>query len=120
MATDVNADGHREILGLQVTSAEDCPGWLTFFRNLTARGLSGVALVSSDAHQGLVAAIGATVPGASWQRCRIALCRPPDYADVASESLVGNGFAGSTSASSEGLQQGEDLLWRLVVPGSSA
>src|SRR3712207_9280572 len=41
-----------------------------FFRDLTARGLTGVALVTSDAHAGLVAAIGATVPGAAWQRCR--------------------------------------------------
>ncbi|GAA2559064.1 IS256 family transposase [Pseudonocardia hydrocarbonoxydans] len=70
VATGVNADGHREILGLQVTSAEDGAGWLGFFRDLTARGLSGVRLVTSDAHNGLVAAIGATLPGAGWQRCR--------------------------------------------------
>jgi len=70
LATGVNADGHREILGLDVTSGEDGAGWLAFFRGLVARGLSGVALVTSDAHAGLVAAIGATVPGASWQRCR--------------------------------------------------
>jgi putative transposase len=70
LATGVNADGHREILGLQVTSAEDGAGWLAFFRDLTARGLTGVRLVTSDAHRGLVDAIGATLPGASWQRCR--------------------------------------------------
>ena len=70
VATGVNADGHREVLGLQVTSAEDGAGWLGFFRDLTARGLTGVRLVTSDAHAGLVAAIGATVAGASWQRCR--------------------------------------------------
>src|SRR5450755_334572 len=70
LATGVNADGHREILGLQVTSAEDGAGWLAFFRELTARGLAGVALVTSDVHRGLTEAIGATVPGASWQRCR--------------------------------------------------
>jgi transposase-like protein len=70
LATGVNADGHREILGLQVTSAEDGAGWLGFFRDLTARGLAGVALVTSDAHRGLVEAIGATLPGAAWQRCR--------------------------------------------------
>src|SRR5271166_3115174 len=70
LATGVNADGHREILGLQVTSAEDGAGWLAFFRDLTARGLAGVALVTSDAHRGLTEAIGATLPGASWQRCR--------------------------------------------------
>ena len=70
LAAGVNGDGHREILGLQVTSAEDGAGWLGFFRDLTARGLTGVQLVTSDAHRGLVGAIGATLPGASWQRCR--------------------------------------------------
>jgi len=70
IATGVNADGHREILGLQVTSSENGAGWLAFFRDLTARGLTGVRLVTSDAHRGLTEAIGATVPGASWQRCR--------------------------------------------------
>lgn len=70
VATGVNADGHREILGLQVTTSEDGAGWLAFFRDLTARGLSGVKLVTSDAHAGLTAAIAATLPGASWQRCR--------------------------------------------------
>jgi transposase-like protein len=70
VATGVNNDGHREVLGIQVTSAEDGAGWLGFFRDLVARGLSGVKLVTSDAHAGLVAAIRATLPGASWQRCR--------------------------------------------------
>ncbi len=70
VATGVNAEGYREILGLQVTSAEDGAGWLAFFRDLTARGLTGVKLVTSDAHRGLVDAIGATLTGTSWQRCR--------------------------------------------------
>jgi putative transposase len=70
IATGVNADGKREILGFEVTSAEDGAGWLAFFRGLVARGLSGVVLVTSDAHAGLIAAIAATLPGASWQRCR--------------------------------------------------
>jgi transposase-like protein len=70
VATGVNADGHREILGLQVTTSEDGAGWLGFFRDLSARGLAGVKLVTSDAHTGLVAAIGVTLPGAAWQRCR--------------------------------------------------
>lgn len=70
VATGVNADGHREVIGLQLSSAEDGAGWLGFFRDLVARGLAGVKLVTSDAHAGLVAAIGATLPGASWQRCR--------------------------------------------------
>jgi putative transposase len=71
VATGVNADGYREILGLQVTTGEDGAGWLGFFRDLCARGLSGVKLVTSDAHAGLVAAIGVTLPGASWQRSSV-------------------------------------------------
>jgi len=70
VATGVNADGHREILGIQVTTSEDGAGWLAFFRDLTARGLSEVKLVTSDAHAGLTNAIAATIPGVAWQRCR--------------------------------------------------
>src|SRR4051794_40125132 len=70
VATGINADGHREILGIQVTTSEDGAGWLGFFRDLTARGLTGVRLVTSDAHSGLVAAIAATLPNTAWQRCR--------------------------------------------------
>jgi putative transposase len=70
VATGVNANGQREILGLEVTSAEDGAGWLAFLRGLVARGLSGVGLVISDAHRGLVEAIASCLPGAAWQRCR--------------------------------------------------
>lgn len=70
VATGVDADGHRQILGVQVTTSEDGAGWLAFFRDLTARGLTGVKLVTSDAHRGLTSAISATLPGAAWQRCR--------------------------------------------------
>jgi transposase-like protein len=70
VATGVNADGHREILGIDVVSSEDGAGWLAFLRGLVARGLSGVSLVISDCHAGLRDAIGSALPGASWQRCR--------------------------------------------------
>jgi transposase-like protein len=70
VATGVNADGYREVLGINTATTESGAGWLGFFRDLTARGLSGVALVTSDAHAGLVEAIGATLPAAAWQRCR--------------------------------------------------
>src|ERR1700722_12145842 len=56
--------------GVDVTSSEDGAGWLAFLRGLAARGLSGVALVTSDDHAGLVNAIAAVLPGAAWQRCR--------------------------------------------------
>ena len=70
LATGVNAEGHREILGVDVATTEDGAGWLAFLRSLVARGLSGVQLVISDDHTGLVDAIAATLAGASWQRCR--------------------------------------------------
>ena len=57
LAVGVNAEGYREILGLQVASAGDGAGWLAFFRDMVARGLSGVALVTSDARHGLVALV---------------------------------------------------------------
>jgi len=70
LAVAVNGDGHREILGVDVTTSEDGAGWLAFLRSLVARGLSGVQLVISDDHPGLVDAVAATLPGAGWQRCR--------------------------------------------------
>ena len=70
VATGVNAEGQREILGMDVGTSEDGAFWLAFLRSLIARGLSGVELVTSDAHQGLKNAIAAVFAGASWQRCR--------------------------------------------------
>jgi putative transposase len=70
LATGVNADGRREVLGVDVITTEDGAGWTAFLRGLVARGLSGVKLVVSDSHEGLKAAIAAVLPGASWQRCR--------------------------------------------------
>jgi putative transposase len=69
-AVAVNRDGFRESLGLDVVTSEDGAAWLAFLGSLVARGLSGVRLVTSDAHPGLVDAIAATLPGAGWQRCR--------------------------------------------------
>ena len=70
LATAVNRDGQREILGLDIDTAETGAGWLAFLRGLVARGLSGVQLAISDAHGGLTSALAAALPGASWQRCR--------------------------------------------------
>ena len=55
---------------MDVITTEDGAGWLAFLRSLVARGLSGVHLVISDAHEGLKGAIGAVLAGATWQRCR--------------------------------------------------
>ncbi|WP_203810801.1 IS256 family transposase, partial [Actinoplanes couchii] len=70
VATGVNADGHREVLGVKVATSETRQAWNAFFADLVARGLTGVLLVTSDAHAGLVDAIAANLPGTSWQRCR--------------------------------------------------
>ena len=69
-STAVNGDGVREVLGVDVVTAEDGASWTAFLRSLVARGLAGVELVISDAHVGLKDAIAAVLVGASWQRCR--------------------------------------------------
>lgn len=70
VATGVNSDGHREVLGVQVATGETGMAWNMFFADLIARGLTGVSLITSDAHAGLVEAMRANFPGTSWQRCR--------------------------------------------------
>ena len=70
VATGVNVQGQREILGMDVGTSEDGAFWLAFLRSLSARGLSGVELVISDAHQGLKNAIATVFAGAGCQRCR--------------------------------------------------
>ena len=70
VGTAVNAEGKREIVGLDVGTSEDGAFWLSFLRSLVARGLTGVELVISDAHQGLRDATATVFAGASWQRCR--------------------------------------------------
>ena len=75
IAIGVTATGEREVLGLDVGPSEDGAFWLAFLRGLVARGLGGVQLVVSDAHQGLKHAIAAVLHGAAWQRCRVHFVR---------------------------------------------
>ncbi len=75
VATGVAGDGTREVLGLAVGDSEDNAFWTAFLRSLRARGLAGVRLVISDAHQGLRTSIEAVMLGASWQRCRVHFMR---------------------------------------------
>lgn len=70
IATAVNGQGKREILGFDVITNEDKAGWTNFLRGLVERGLSGVLLAISDDHKGLRQALAAELPGSSWQRCR--------------------------------------------------
>ena len=100
VATGVNAQGSREILGMDVNTSEDSAGWTAFLRGLVARGLKGVKLVISDSHEGLKHAIAATLPGASWQRCRThfmrnLLTRVPKSAQGMVATLVRGIFAQS-------------------------
>lgn len=75
IATGVTASGDREVLGLAVGDSEDGAFWTAFLRSLRARGLGGVRLVISDAHEGLKGAIATVLLGAAWQRCRVHFLR---------------------------------------------
>jgi transposase-like protein len=75
IATGVTKGGDREVLGLEVGDSEDGAFWTGFLRSLRARGLGGVRLVISDAHEGLRGAIGSVMLGAAWQRCRVHFMR---------------------------------------------
>ncbi len=75
VAIGVAADGRRQVLGFQVGDTESEPFWTEFFRDLKSRGLSGVQLVISDAHTGLIRAIRVAFQGAAWQRCRVHFMR---------------------------------------------
>jgi len=74
VAVGVNTDGRREVLGMTIGHSEAEPFWIEFLRSLARRGLRGVKLVISDAHEGLKTAI-TKVLGATWQRCRVHFMR---------------------------------------------
>jgi putative transposase len=71
IAPGLRADGHREVLGVDVGDTENETFWTEFLRDLKDRGLAGVKLVISDAHAGLRTAIRRVLQGAGWQRCRV-------------------------------------------------
>jgi transposase-like protein len=75
VAIGVKLSGEREVLGWEIGPSEDGAFWLQFLRGLVARGLRGVRLVISDAHEGLKGAIAQVLQGASWQRCRVHFIR---------------------------------------------
>ena len=105
-AIAVGCTGYREVLGMDVFTAEDGAAWTAFLRDLVARGLTGVALVISDAHPGLKEAIAAVLPGAAWQRCRThfmrnLLSRVPKSAQGLVGTLVRSIFAQPDTGSVE-------------------
>jgi transposase-like protein len=75
VAVGVTTEGERQILGVDAGPSEDRAFWTAFLRSLVKRGLTGVRLVISDAHEGLKQAIGTVLSGASWQRCRVHFMR---------------------------------------------
>jgi len=75
VAIGVTRDGERQVVGVDVGASEDRGFWMAFLRSLVKRGLAGVRLVISDAHEGLKQAISAVLAGAAWQRCRVHFMR---------------------------------------------
>ena len=75
IAYAVNEHGLREVIGVDIVLTESRESWSTFMRGLIERGLHGVRLVVSDAHEGLKAAIATILPQAQWQRCRVHFLR---------------------------------------------
>jgi transposase-like protein len=115
IAVGVTREGVREVLGMDVGPSEDGAFWLRFLRALVARGLTGVQLVISDAHEGLRQAIGAVLHGASWQRCRVhfvrnALALVPKNAQQLVAATIRTVFAQPTTEAAR--QQ-----WRQVAEG---
>jgi putative transposase len=100
VAVGVNGDGRREVLGLAIGTSEAETFWTEFLRKLARRGLRGVKLVVSDAHEGLKAAI-AKVLNSSWQRCRVGLLKNCGHCDSVPNSL-GRLAAGRLDVGAEG------------------
>jgi len=103
-AIGVTVDGERQVLGVDAGPAEDEAFWTAFLRGLVARGLRGVRLVISDAHEGLKRAVATVLTGASWQRCRVhfmrnLLARVPKAAREAVAAVVRTIFAQPDHAS---------------------
>jgi putative transposase len=106
VAIGVKSTGEREVLGFDLGTSEDGSFWLTFLRSLVARGLRGVKLAISDAHEGLRAAIETTLVGATWQRCRVhvmrnVLSQVPKSSQAMVSSIVRTIFAQPTQESAK-------------------
>jgi transposase-like protein len=89
IAAGVNTDGRREVLGMEIGTSEAEAIWTEFLRKLTRRGLRGVKLVVSDAHEGIKAAVS-KVLSATWQRCRVGLLKKSPMADQAAPRALMN------------------------------
>lgn len=111
IAVAVNTEGRREVLGLQTMPSEAEPFWTQFLRSLMRRGLRGVKLVISDAHEGLKAAV-AKVLSATWQRCRVHFLRNAlAYANKGQRQMV---FALINTIFAQETAETAHAQWRVV------
>jgi transposase-like protein len=118
VAVGVTAQGVREVVGVDIGPSEDGAFWLRFLRALVARGLAGVQLVVSDAHEGLRQAIAAVFHGAAWQRCRVhfvrnALALVPKAVQALVAATIRTVFAQPTPEAAR-------VQWRQVADGFRA
>jgi transposase-like protein len=112
IAVAVNSEGRREVLGMTTGPSEAEPFWTAFLRSLMRRGLRGVKLVISDAHEGLKAAV-AKVLKASWQRCRVHFLRNAlAYANKGQRQMV---FALINTIFAQETAEAAHAQWRVVV-----
>jgi len=112
IAVAVNTEGRREVLGMATGPSEAEPFWTAFLRSLTRRGLRGVKLVISDAHEGLKAAV-AKVLKASWQRCRVHFLRNAlAYANKGQRQMV---FALINTIFAQETADAAHVQWRIVT-----
>jgi putative transposase len=112
IAVGVNSDGRREVLGMEIGTSEAEPIWTEFLRQLTRRGLRGVKLVVSDAHEGIKAAV-TKVLCATWQRCRVhfmrnALAHAGKSGRRVVSAFIGTAFAQETA-------EAASTQWRAVA-----
>jgi putative transposase len=112
IAVGVNSDGRREVLGMEIGTSEAEPIWMEFLRKLTRRGLRGVKLVVSDAHEGIKAAV-TKVLCATWQRCRVhfmrnALAHAGKSGRRVVSAFIGTAFAQETA-------EAASTQWRAVA-----
>ena len=112
VAVGVNADGRREVLGMQVGPSEAEHFWTEFLRSLARRGLRGVKLVISDAHEGIKAAVS-KVMNCTWQRCRVHFMRNVGAHAGKSARRVVSAFMGAAFAQDDA--KAASAQWRTVA-----
>jgi putative transposase len=118
IAVAANTDGRREIIGLSIGDSEAMVFWMEFLRSLVKRGLKGVKLVVSDAHEGLKAAATKVLQGTTWQRCRVhttrnLLARVPKPQQSRLATLLREAFTAPTADKAH-------ATWRAIVDQARA